>query len=82
MPYTDFEIDILWVFYKPAENMDKCRRINLPENFEKRKAAIHKLLDDGMIADVGGFNMHITHAGHTFLDNLTVPSEAQGEQNG
>jgi len=68
MDYSEFEIDMLWVFYKPAENMDKCRRINLPENFELRKAAVHKLLDAGMVEDVGGFNLRITHAGHTFLD--------------
>jgi len=50
--------------------MDKCRHINLPENFEERKAAVHKLLDMGMIEDVGGFNFRITHEGHSFLDEL------------
>jgi hypothetical protein len=69
MDLTEFEIDILWVFYNPHENMDKCRRINLPENFEKRKAAIHKLLDAGLLKDEGGFNLRITHEGHTLLDN-------------
>jgi hypothetical protein len=65
---TEFEIDMLWVFYRPEESMDRCRRINLPENFEKRKAAVHKLLDLGLVEDVGFFNLRITHAGHTFLD--------------
>lgn len=73
---SEFEIDMLWVFYKPAENMDKCRRINLPENFEKRKAAVHKLLDDGMIEDTGDFNLRITHAGHVFLDVLVENADA------
>ncbi len=65
---TDFELDILTVFYDPAANMDICRRINKPENLPLRKEAIHKLLDEGLLVDLGGFNLKITHKGHTLLD--------------
>jgi len=70
MELSQFEIDMLWVFYRPAEN------------FEKRKAAVHKLLDLGMVKDEGGFNLRITHEGHTFLDRLEVDhvgSEQEGD---
>jgi hypothetical protein len=74
---SDFEIDILTVFYSPAAHMDLCRRINLPENFERRKAAIHRLLDAGYLKDLGGLTLVITHKGHTFLDDR--PAGAPGE---
>jgi hypothetical protein len=66
---TQFELDILTVFYDPYSNMDLCHQVNRPENLEARKVAIHKLLDEGLLQDLGGFNLKITHKGHTLLDD-------------
>jgi hypothetical protein len=38
--YSEFEIDMLWVFYKPEENMDKCPKL-LDDGYWRFQHAYH-----------------------------------------